>query len=232
MDTQIFNINIGTNDPTWIIPGLSSLYHMASGSFVFDSPYRFAIPGNLIKLLEFVDKGSEEHAEFLKHIVLEDHADKQELSGDEIAASLIPIFAELEGLDRLVVISRDMIDQEIEEALSDSFADDGYNISLSPKRNFVRDYFSRALSYSKKTGAIIIETTKNKFVALGEYIVSLQLPNKADAFVKDKQKFISRVFSFRGGKWTKWFIGASISVGGLAYPPLGVLGVGIAFADP
>jgi len=67
---------------------------------------------------------------------------------------------------------------------------------------------------------------------MGEYIVSLQFPNMADAFVKDKQQFINRVFSFSGGKYTKWFIGASISVGGLAYPPLGVLGVGIVFVDP
>lgn len=230
--TPDFDIKIGSTDPEWIIPGPSSLYFIASGGAVLDSPFRYAIPENLMKLLDMAAEGSEEHVKFLSRVVLEDHPDREQLPIDVIVAHLRGFFAELYELDHLTVIRDEDVDPVIEEAIIDSFEEGGYDISLSPKKNFIRDYFARALSWSKKTGAVLIESTKKSFVALGDYIVSLQLPQKADALVKDKQRFVNRVFRFSGGKSVKWVLGLTIAVSGLAYPPLGVIGVGIAFIDP
>ncbi|KOH46218.1 hypothetical protein [Sunxiuqinia dokdonensis] len=226
------DIRIGTHEPDWIIPGPSSLYYIASGAFRFNSSFRFAIPDNLMRLLDFAAQGSDEHIRFLSRIVLEDHADQESLPADEIISNLRGIFRELQSLDRLLIIADEAIEPSVEEAIAGSFGDSDYEIALSPRRNFIREYFTKALSWSKKNGAVIIESTKKSFVALGDYIVSLQLPQKVDAIVEDKQSFMNRLFSFDGGKGVQWVIGVSIAVGGLSVLPIGAVGVGLAFIDP
>jgi hypothetical protein len=227
-----FDIRIGTHEPDWVIPGPSSFYYMASGAFRFNSPFRFAIPGNLMRLLDLSAQGSEEHIRFLIRIVLEDHSDREPLPADTITSNLRGIFGEFQSLDRFFVITDEAIEPSVEEAIAGSFEDKDYEISLSPRRNFIRDYFAKALSWSKKTGAVIIESTKKSFVALGDYIVSLQLPQKVDAIIEDKESFMNRLFSFAGGKGVRWVIGVSIAVGGLSFFPIGAVGVGLAFIDP
>jgi len=219
-------------DSSSIVLGLSSLYYMVNASFRFGCPYKIAVPDNFMRLLDRAYSGSEEHLEFLARIVLEAHQDKEQFSAEVIAGRLYSIFADLAGPSRLILLKEDMVDVEIEMALVGSFKESNYDISLSSKRNFVREYFVKALSWLKKSGALIVETTKSKFVELGEYIVSLQLPEKADGFIENKKEIINRVFSFPGGDFTKWFIGVTISVGGFAHPIFGVIGVGIAFTDP
>lgn len=78
------DIRIGTHEPDWVIPGPSSLYYIASGAFRFNSPFRFAIPDNLMRLLDLAAQGSDEHIRFLSRIVLEDHADQESLPADTI----------------------------------------------------------------------------------------------------------------------------------------------------
>ena len=154
------------------------------------------------------------------------------MSPDLIISGLTKCIHNLQQRERLKIITDEELDPIISEALHESFIAQGYEISLSPKKNFMRDYFAKALSWSKKTGAVIIETTKRNLVHLGEYVVSLQLPKRSDAIVKDKQKFLNRIFSFTGGKTVRWILGISISVAGVAHPVFGAVGFGIAFIDP
>lgn len=226
------DVDLGREGANWVIPGPSTLYFMASGHFAPDYPYRYAIPDNLVRLIARVDQGSEEHARFLARIVHEDHPERERLPVGVIAQRLSEIILSLRDSDRLILLTNEFIDQQIERAIAGSFDEGDYDVSLSPKRNFMSDYFSRAISWSKKTGAVIVETTGRRFFDLGRNIVALQLPQKADAIIKDKRAFLGRIYKVPGGEAAKWFIGVSIAVGGLAHPVLGPIGVGIAFADP
>ena len=78
--TSDFDIRIGSTDPQCIIPGPSSLYFIASGGAVLDSPFRWAIPENLVRLIDIAAEGSEEHMHFLSRVVLEGHPDREQLS--------------------------------------------------------------------------------------------------------------------------------------------------------
>ena len=227
-----FITNISSREPEFVIHGPSSLYYIANGSAQIDIPYKIAVPDILMNLIRSAREGNENHNQFLFNLIMEDHKDEEQLTHDVIVDHLFSYFRIIYEQNKLYEITVEDIDKTISQELSESFPDQGYEISLSPEQNFMRNFFIRALSWSRKTGAIIVESTINKFVALGKYIHSLQLPSKADAIIKEKQEFLNSIFNFNGGRALKWFIGVAIAIGGLPHVSIAALGVGVAFIDP
>lgn len=197
-----------------------------------------AIPDNLIRLVTHVREGSIEHRNFLIRIIrhfrggtrapkyLEDRA-------DNILANRIAILVlELYEAGRLEIIGEEIVDASIEESLGGLYPSNAFEIALSPKRNFLRDYLVRIYSWSKATGGIILERTRRVFSDIGHHITTLQLPDKLDHYVQVKSDFVGRMFDFRGGRAAKFFIGLVVAVAPLGAIAAGVAGVVIAFTDP
>lgn len=99
----------------------------------------------------------------------------------------------------------------------------------------VQQAVTTILSYSKRTSTAILMRGRQLAEFLRDWIVSLELPSRADQVVKKKATFAARLLAFKGGLATKFFVGLALSIGGLfpdAPPIVNVAGVALAFADP
>lgn len=119
------------------------------------------------------------------------------------------------------------------------FSEHGFYISMSPKINFLGDCIAKILEFSKRTGRIILSKSRKLANLLREKIISLELPrrfaempNNFDNGLRIKSELLNRMFDFRGGRTTKFFIAVCLGVGGLTNPTLGVIGVAFIFIDP
>lgn len=223
--------------PKVVALGLSSLESFANDELHLNDNPQVAVPDNLIRLLVLIRNGSIEHRRFLIRIIRyfrEREINTPEL--DEIDNStvdrIIIAFDEFQKNDRLVVITDEINDEEIQESLNGLYPGSAFEISLSPKRNFLRDYLVRIYSWSKSTGGIILERSRRVFSDVGHHIATLQFPDKIDHYTKLKSQYLGRMFGFRGGRSTKFFVGCVISIAGLNNPIASIAGVIIAFADP
>lgn len=193
---------------------------------------RIALPDNFIRLVEIAREGSEEHQKFLHKIISEFNEGEFDADPARLADDINDAFSILRETNGLIIISDEDIDDEVEFELENSFDEEKYFISLSPRDNFIKKFYLKALSWAKNTGGLLIERTSYFFKKSGHYIATLQIPDRFDDLVEAKKKHIDRVFSFRGGKGVKWFLAAISSTGGFIHPLLGVPGLFITYMDP
>lgn len=223
--------------PKIVALGPSSLESVANEELWPNGNQSVAIPENLIRLLERIREGSEEHRRFLIRIIRYFRASSWQASHDEdqdhkVVISIIKTIDAFKDSGRLVIISDEMDDPEIQKSLSTLYPGRAFEIALSPKRNFLRDYLVRIYSWSKSTGGVILERTRRVFSDMGHQIATFQLPDKLDRYAGLKSRYVGRMFGFRGGKATKFFVGCAISIAGLGNTAASIAGVVIAFADP
>lgn len=212
--------------------GLSVLNNIAYGQLLDHPTIKIAVPDNLLRLVSLARDGSKEHQEFLYTIASEFGETQIDLEAQEFAMRLGDRFSYLLETGILVAISDEDLDVTIEEFMDESFSNDRYFISLSPKSNFVKEYYLKVLSWAENKGSLIIEKTSYSFRNIGHYITTLQLPDRFDSIVDSKKKHIDKVFSFKGGKSTKWFIAALFGTAGFIHPVLGLPGLLLAYMDP
>ncbi len=215
-----------------IILGLSTLDAIAKGYMKEKPSVKISIPNNLIKLIKLASEGSQEHQSFLISIANDFCQEPIEISPEEFSLSLHRSFMALYKMDEIIEISDEDIDDEIMTLLENSFEDDRYYITLSPKKNFVKEFYVKALSWAKTTGALIIERTTQLFNKVGHFIATLQIPDRFNRFMDLKEKHIDRLFSFKGGKLVKWFVAAISGTLGIAYPVFGMPGLILTYMDP
>lgn len=215
-----------------VVLGISALAGLSRTDLLDRPELRIALPDNLIRLIDLANEGSQEHLQFLHQVVSEFNQGELNISPKELATNIFASYRFLSEVGNLLTISAEDIDEEVMFELEDSFGDERYFISLSPRGNFVKEYYLRAVSWARKTGGLIIEKTSYFFKEVGHFIAALQIPDRFDTLVDAKKKHIDRIFAFRGGKGAKWFIGTVSSTAGFIHPLLGIPGLVIAYMDP
>jgi hypothetical protein len=215
-----------------VVLGISALARLTRNDLLDRPELKIALPDNLIRLIELANDGSEQHSQFLYRVVAEFNEGDLDLSPRDLATNLYTSYRFLSEVHNLLTIAAEDIDEEVAYELEGSFDNERYFTSLSPRRNFVKDYYLRVTSWARKTGGLMIEKTSYFFKRVGHFIVTLQIPDRFDSLVDVKKKHIDRIFSFRGGKGAKWFIGTVSSTAGFIHPLLGIPGLVIAYMDP
>lgn len=223
--------------PKAIALGPSSLESLANEELWPNESQMVAVPDNLMRLLSRIREGSQEHRLFLIRLIRYFRARSWQTShhedqDDYVVTRIIEAVSTFEDGGRLIVISAEMAEPDIQESLGNLYSGRAFEIALSPKRNFLRDYLIRIYSWSKRTGGMILERTRRVFSDMGHHIATLQLPDKLDHYVGLKSRYVGRMYGFRGGKAAKFFVGCAISIAGLGSPAASIAGVVIAFADP
>lgn len=224
--------------PKAVALGPSSLESLANGELWPNDSATVVVPDNLLRLVTLISEGSNEHRDFLIRLVryFRSRTWSSRYREDEedhyLANRIANLILEFKQTNRLLVIGEGMIDEEIQESLGRLYPGGAFEISLSPKKNFLREYLVRIYSWSKHTGGVILERTRRVFSDLGHHIATLQLPDKLDHYVGLKSQYIGRTFGFRGGRATKFFVGVAVGLAGLGNPAASVAGVVIAFMDP
>jgi len=224
-------------EPKAVAIGPSSLESLAYEELWPNGDVKIALPDNLMRLLSLIREGSFEHRIFLIRLVRYFRAGpwqarKYEDQDNEMVDRIVMMVDAFERDNRLIVINDEMTDPVIKESFSSLYPGRAFEISLSPKRNLLRDYLVRIYSWSKRTGGLILERTRRVFSDIGHHIATLQLPDKLDHYVGFKSRYVGRMFGFRGGKAAKFFVGCAVGIAGLGSPAASIAGVVIAFADP
>lgn len=215
-----------------VVFGISALSGLSRETLLKQPKLRIALPDNLIRLILLAYEESEEHLLFLHQVVSEFTQDELRVSPRELATNLFIVYRFLEDGGHLLTITEEETDNQVRFELEESFDDERYFISLSPRNNFVREYYEQALSWAKRTGGLIVEKTSYFFTKVGHHIASLQIPDRIDNFLETKRKHIDRLFAFKSGKGVKWFIGTVSGTAGLYHPLLAVPGLLIVYMDP
>lgn len=221
--------------PSAVALGPSSLESVANEEL--QPGVAVAIPANLLRLLSLVRGGSDEHRAFLIRVLRYFRSrpwgpTPRDVDDNLLVDRIIELIDEFERQGRLIVIDQNFVDPEIQRALENLYSGRAFEISLSPRRNFLRDYLVSIYSWSRATGGTVLERTRRVFSDMGHHIAALQLPDKLDHYVNLKGHYVGRMFGFPGGKAAKFFVGCAVSAAGLHSPAASIAGVVIAFVDP
>lgn len=217
--------------------GASALESFAVDGILEGDGHAVVVPDNLLRLMAHVRAGSVEHRVFLIRILRYFHGRPPfRVSNDSydegVVQRLLEAVERLERSNRLIVLGDDEVAPEIAEAFDALYPGHAFEISLSPRRNFLRDYLVRLYSWSRRTGGLVVEHGRRVFSDMGHHLATLQLPDKLDQVVGLKSRYINRMFAFRGGRAAKYFVGCALGVASMSYPAAGIVGLVIAFADP
>jgi hypothetical protein len=225
-----------TGSSATVALGPSSLESIANEELWPRESYSIAVPDTLLRLVLLISEGSTEHRAFLIRLIrffrTRGRSWHGRIDDDDIVDKLVKLLLELRTTNRLLVISDEMVISEIQESLARLYPGRAFEISLSPRKNFLRDYIVKIYSWSKRTGGAVLERTRRVFSDMGHHIATLQLPDRLDHFVNLKSRYTGHIHDFRGGRAAKFFVGAALSLAGFAHPAAGVAGVLIAFMDP
>lgn len=140
--------------------------------------------------------------------------------------------------EKIKTIHIEDIDMELYEFCLKTFKGNSFDISMSPKINFLANVLGEIIGFSKKKHAIIAMKTRRFVNLFREKILSLELPKKIieeSDFIIDKKKDLSgKIFDFTGGKSIKFFVGMVISIAGYEFssPEVGILSILLVFIDP
>jgi len=215
----------------------SVLFYLTSHK-IKDSKIIYYLPDNLIRLIDR-SKDSKEHQSFLKSFLTyfrygysrQIEENDWELFYKNIGSMTIkPIFQEN--------IKSDRQDNYYENYLK-IFSEHDFYISMSPRINFLGDCIAKNMEVSKRTGKIILSKSKKLADLLSAKIFSLELPkhlaempNHMDNGLRVKSELLNKMFEFRGGRTTKFFVGVCLGVGGFINPVVGGIGIAFIFIDP
>lgn len=211
---------------------------------------RIAIPSNVKRLVEKIQLGSEEHFNFLERLAkafvsfpLKDGQWNASFNTYTFCEQISLL--EEQGLIEWVNEEAPLI---INDLLSDAFDNPRFEISLSPKSNFIRDYYVQLLAWSARRQEPFVSRNIRIFDTLGNYLPTLQLPvnigladpNAVLQLSQAKQDRMSAILALHPALPTaKFYLGiASIIVAGLDILPekftsaAATAGVVLAFTDP
>jgi hypothetical protein len=215
----------------------SVLFYLTSHK-IKETQINYYLPDNLIRLIER-SKVSREHQTFLKSFLTYFRYGYSK----QIEENDWKLFYQNISVMKIKPISQEDIksnqkDNYYEQYLK-LFSEHDFYVSLSPRINFLGDCIAKILEFSKRTGRIILSKSRKLANLLREKIISLELPrrfaempNHFDNGLRIKSELLNRMFEFRGGRTTKFFVAACLGVGGLANSAIGVIGVAFIFIDP
>ena len=190
--------------PKTIGLGISCLRDLAENNFNRENSFRVAVPDELLRL---ASANTDESRPFLM-MLLREFCDVNDERGYSLAGRLQEALTSSEAEARFEVITDDP-DPNIEKDLEGFFGDSKFEISLSAKDNFIRRYYAKLISWSKKTGQVIVERTEKAFTELTRFIVSLQIPKHVAAAFKWKEEMARKLF---GGRILKFFVGIALAI--------------------
>jgi hypothetical protein len=166
------------------------------------------------ELLKLVATLREKYLLFLEREKVRPIADEADSQIRQVVMQLIPE-VESEGLEGRVTLRANF---------------------LTKMRNTVRKSITTTLSVSKRTGMGILMRGHDFSRLIRDRITQLELPAKHNQFFEKKTQLTSRLFSFKGGKAVKFYVGVGVALGGLVATslamPLGIGGLALCFVDP
>ena len=193
-------------EPTAIGAGITCLQAIAEGNFNEGNEVTVAVPAELLRLAE--KAASDPEAQGFVVMLLREFCDVNDERGYVLARQLHDRLTSAKGRARYEVIDI-AADPEIDGLLDGFFDERRFEISLSPKDNFIRRYYAKLISWSKKTGQVIVERTEKTFTELTRFIVSLQIPKHVAAAFKWKEEMARKLF---GGRIPKFFVGIALAI--------------------
>lgn len=134
--------------PVTVIPSLY-FWRSIDAAWMPDEDVRVAVPDNLIRLFQYAAEGSGTHLKFLSFVFNQKwfRADQHQEKWMTFSRDRMLMIKSLEMAGRLIRITEEDIDPSVASAFRDAFGN-RYEIELSPRRNFLREFFTRALSFS------------------------------------------------------------------------------------
>lgn len=105
---------------------------------------------------------------------------------------------------------------------------------LTRMRKVIRNSVTTTLSVSKRTGMGILMRGRDFSRMIRDRITQLELPTKSDRILEKKAALTSRLFSFKGGRSTKFYVGLGLAAAGVFTTawPVSIGGLVFAFTDP
>jgi len=129
----------------------------------------------------------------------------------------------------------DEADPQIAEVMAIIFPEpQGKDSLLGRLSRTVSTSVTTLLSVSRRTGRSILMRGRDLSRLIRERITQLELPARADDLAERKAAFSKRLYSFKGGKGAKAFVGIVLAGTGFAAsgPLLAGAGLALAFVDP
>lgn len=215
----------------------SVLFYLTSHA-VKETNILYYLPDNLLRLIE-LSKENKEYQQFLKSFLSYfRYGDSRNIEENDWK-----VFYENIGRMKINPITQDDLKTESQDNYYEKylklFSDHDFYISMSPKINFLGDCIAKIMEFSKRTGKLILSKSRKLANLLKEKIASLELPkrlaempNHFDNVLRIKSELLNRMFDFRGGRTTKFFVAVCLSVGGFIHPVVGGIGVVFVFIDP
>jgi hypothetical protein len=149
-----------------------------------------------------------------------------------IAKEIRARYASFRRLEQFRVIP-DEDSPELRRLLLDVLPDHALPKGLSARAGAtVRRYFTTVLGYSQRTGKAILTRGRNFVRFVRDKVTEIEFPAKADDMVAKKARFGARLFPFKGGKATKWFIVVALGAASFSSPAAGGVALALAFTDP
>ena len=128
---------------------------------------------------------------------------------------------------------KDEADEAIKKLLWDLLPDSGAPRSIAAKTKAkIRQYFTTTLGHAQRTQKAILTRGRDFVRFLRNRVIELELPSKADSIVEKKAALGARLFPFKGGKATKWFIVIALGAASFGSPVAGGAALALAFTDP
>jgi len=220
-----------------IILDPSVLFYLTSHK-IKDSKITYYLPDNLIRLIDR-SKENKEYQAFLKSFLTYFRYGYSR----QIEENDWSLFYQNIKSMTIKPISQDNIKSDQQDNYYENylkmFSDHDFYISMSPRINFLGDCIAKIMEFSKRTGKTILSKSRKLANLLREKIISLELPRRfaempdhLDNGLRIKSELLNRMFDFRGGRTTKFFVAVCLGVGGFIHPVVGGIGVVFVFVDP
>ena len=220
-----------------IILDPSVLFYLTSHK-IKDSQIVYYLPDNLIRLIDR-SKDNKEYQTFLKSFLTYfRYGYSRQIEENDWALFY-------QNIKSMVIkpISQDNIKSDRQDNYYENylkmFSDHDFYISMSPSINFLGDCIAKIMEFSKRTGKTILSKSRKLSKLLREKIFLIELPkhlaelpNHIDNGLRLKSEMLNRMFEFRGGRTTKFFVAVCLGVGGFIHPAIGGIGVAFIFIDP
>ena len=115
--------------------------------------------------------------------------------------------------ENLKIIKEDDVDKKSYQFCMETFKNNSFYISMSPKMNFLGHVLGQIIGFSNKNKTIIIMKTRKFANLFREKIMVIELPEKIqsisshfDELLNEKKKITEQFFIPFGGNKTKYFI--------------------------
>ena len=153
---------------------------------------------------------------------------------DELVGRVLEAYQRLKELGILRVVKDERASPELVEAIPEIVrqAERLQRGQKPTRRAVISQYLVTILEHSRRRSVAIIARGRRLLSKLIGRAGVLELPAKSDEVLKRKQEWFGRLFAFRGGRTTKYFIVVGFAGLALPFPWVGVPGAIFAAIDP